>query len=139
MKKLIHSGYAGSFDMIYLDGPFNSGRIFTMQVQGTDVELANPWQELKSIHFYEKPELYLADYKARIELARKLLSDRGVLVLQISQKEGHYLKVLLDTFFIEITLYVKSSGKSQRIPIHTDVSLAYRMNLFFSMGRLRII
>ncbi|MBP1967879.1 adenine specific DNA methylase Mod [Paenibacillus aceris] len=32
-------------------------------------------------------------------MARELLSDRGVLVLQISQKEGHYLKVLLDTAF----------------------------------------
>lgn len=99
MTELINNGYAGSFDMIYLDGPFNSGRIFTMQVQGTNVELINPWQELKSIQFYERQELYLADYKLRLELARELLSDRGVLVLQISQKEGHYLKVLLDTVF----------------------------------------
>ncbi len=99
MKKLIVEGYAGSFDMIYLDGPFNSGRIFTMPIRGTSIELVNPWDELKSIQLYEKPELYLADYKKRINLSRELLSDSGVLVLQISQKEGHYLKVLLDSVF----------------------------------------
>lgn len=99
MKKLIEDGYAESFDMIYLDGPFNSGRIFSMPIQGTSVELVNPWHELKSIQHYEKPELYLADYKKRIEHARELLSNSGVLVLQISQKEGHYLKVLLDSVF----------------------------------------
>jgi DNA modification methylase len=99
MKKLIDEGFAESFDMIYFDGPFNSGRIFSMPIPGTSVELVNPWHELKSMQHYEKPELYLDDYKKRIELARELLSDSGVLVLQISQKEGHYLKVLLDSVF----------------------------------------
>ncbi|NQX64571.1 site-specific DNA-methyltransferase [Paenibacillus alba] len=99
MKKLIDEGYAGSFDMIYLDGPFNSGRIFTRKIRGTNVELVDPWHELKSIQLYDRPELYLDDYHKRIELARELLSTSGVLVLQISQKEGHYLKVLLDAIF----------------------------------------
>jgi hypothetical protein len=84
MKKLIDEGFAESFDMIYFDGPFNSGRIFSMPIPGTSVELVNPWHELKSMQHYEKPELYLDDYKKRIELARELLSDSGVLVLQIS-------------------------------------------------------
>jgi adenine specific DNA methylase Mod len=99
MEQLLRDGYKGKFDLIYFDGPFNSGRIFSMPNEKLGVNLINPWDELKGIAHYLNSELFLDDYLKRIRLAKELLSDTGMFVLQIYQKEGHYLKVMLDQEF----------------------------------------
>ncbi|MBO1513934.1 DNA-methyltransferase [Metabacillus bambusae] len=98
MKQLIDKGYSGKFDMIYLDGPFNSGLIFSMH-NDQGIEFVHPWDEAKSIRDHFQPNLYLEDYKIRMELAKELLSDTGLIVLQTNQIMGHYVKIKLDEVF----------------------------------------
>src|SRR5690606_2205648 len=43
--------------------------------------------------------LWLSVMYPRLELARALLNERGVLFVSIDDQEGHYLKVILDEIF----------------------------------------
>lgn len=99
MQELLNEGLGNHFSAIYFDGPFNSGRIFSMPHADLDVELINPWIELKNIIHFQDHDSYLEDYRDRILLAKELLNEKGIFILQINQREVHYMKVLLDQVF----------------------------------------
>src|SRR5687767_14880974 len=99
MKALINKGYTEKFDMIYFDGPFNSGWIFSVYNKELNEHLIDPWNEARTIKHFYNPDLYRSSYRERMEVARELLSEKGILVFQTSQKEGHYLKIILDDVF----------------------------------------
>lgn len=99
MKALINKGYKEKFDMIYFDGPFNSGWIFSIYNKELNEQIIDPWNEANTIKHFYNPDLYRSNYRERIEVARELLSEKGILVFQTSQKEGHYLKIILDDVF----------------------------------------
>lgn len=115
MQQLLEKGYRGKFDMIYLDGPFNSGLIFSM-VNEQSIEFVHPWDEVKSIRDYFQPNLYLEDYKKRIKLAKELLSNSGILVLQTNQFMGHYSKIKLDEVFGSENCLMEVIWKHSQIP-----------------------
>ncbi|MCM3269009.1 DNA methyltransferase [Paenibacillus elgii] len=73
--------YVGKVKLIYLDPPYNTGN---------DSFLYND----KFNH-----STWLTFMKNRLEIARELLREDGVLAVQLDDSEGPYLKVLLDSIF----------------------------------------
>ena len=99
MKCLIENGFQGSFQLIYFDGPFNSGLIYSDRNQPFDFEYTYPWSQYDSIINYMKPERYLESYKERIKLAWQLLREDGFFVLQTNQLFAHHMKVIIEEVF----------------------------------------
>ena len=85
--------YEGKIKCIYIDPPYNTGNAFE--------------------HYDDSVEhsTWLSLMRPRLELLRILLSDDGVIFVQIDDSEGDYLKVLLDEVFgrdnFETTFYIK--------------------------------
>lgn len=73
--------YAGQVKCIYIDPPYNTGAAF----EHYDDNLEN--------------SIWLGTIWPRLELLRDLLSDDGSLWVNIDDRQGHYLKVVLDEIF----------------------------------------
>ena len=65
MQQLIEQGYQGKFDMIYFDGPFNSGLIFSTPNPELDIDFFSPRSELHSIQNFFDNDHYLSEYKKK--------------------------------------------------------------------------
>ena len=77
-----------SFDLIYIDPPFNTGK--AQRAVGDD----------GTIRSFEDRIDNLADFlRPRAEHARRLLKDSGSFFLHIDCRESHYCKVMLDSVF----------------------------------------
>ncbi|WP_411700102.1 DNA-methyltransferase [Conyzicola sp.] len=98
-----------SFRLIYIDPPFNTGRVQARQTM-TTVRSAEGTRKGFQGRNYEtvKGLLYsyddsFADYwdflEPRLEEAWRLLDDRGTLYLHLDFREVHYAKVVLDALF----------------------------------------
>lgn len=76
-------------DIIYIDPPYNTGNEFIYndkRISSDDVFKHSTW-----LNFMKK----------RLQLAKKLLSDTGVILVSIDDNEQAYLKVLMDEIFGE--------------------------------------
>jgi site-specific DNA-methyltransferase (adenine-specific) len=98
-----------SFQLIYIDPPFNTGRVQARQTM-TTVRTAGGARKGFQGRSYEtvKGLLYsyddsFADYweflEPRLEEAWRLLDDTGTLYLHLDFREVHYAKVVLDALF----------------------------------------
>jgi site-specific DNA-methyltransferase (adenine-specific) len=132
---------ASSFQLIYIDPPFNTGRIQErtnrssrqsetgrLGFQGKKYE-----QIVQSVLSYDDA---FADYwsflEPRLEQAWRLLNQTGTLYLHLDYREVHYAKVLLDALFgrecflNEIIWAYDYGGKSKsRWPAKHDTILVY--------------
>ncbi len=132
---------ASSFQLIYIDPPFNTGRIQErtnrlarqsetgrLGFQGKRYE-----QIVQSVLSYDDA---FADYwsflEPRLEEAWRLLDQTGTLYLHLDYREVHYAKVLLDALFgrecflNEIIWAYDYGGKSKsRWPAKHDTILVY--------------
>lgn len=81
LRSLVASGYAGKVKCIYIDPPYNTGSAFE--------------------HYDDNVEhsIWLSLMKQRLELLRELLTEDGVLFVQIDDSEMPYLAVILDEIF----------------------------------------
>lgn len=79
--KALEKDYAGKIKCIYIDPPYNTGSAFE--------------------HYDDNLEhsIWLNLMKSRLELLKKLLSDDGLIYIQIDDNEQAYLKVLCDEIF----------------------------------------
>lgn len=106
VMKLIQKAYFGSFKMIYMDPPYNTGDDFIF-----DDDVDNPL-----LHYFEVvKQLNNGKYNAnntkhshsrwltmmlpRLFMARNLLSAEGVIFVSIDDHESHYLRILMDEVF----------------------------------------
>ena len=91
--KALESKYAGKIKCIYIDPPYNTGKAF------------NTYDDNR------EHSIWLSLMRDRLVLLRNLLSDDGVIYIQINDDEYAYLKVLCDEVFgrvnYETTFYVK--------------------------------
>jgi site-specific DNA-methyltransferase (adenine-specific) len=100
---------AESFRLIYLDPPFNTGRVQSRQAitttrssEGTRKGFkGNNYDTIKGI--LTKYDDTFADYweflEPRLIEAWRLLADDGTLYLHLDFREAHYAKVVLDALF----------------------------------------
>lgn len=77
--------HAGKIDVIYIDPPYNTGnKDFIYNDSYVDTE--DSYRHSKWLSFMSR----------RLRIAKKLLSDRGVIFISIDDNEVHNLKVLCD-------------------------------------------
>ncbi len=79
--KALEQEYAGKVKCIYIDPPYNTGNAFEHYDDGLE------------------HSIWLSLMRERLEILRRLLSEDGILFVQIDDTEQAYLKVLLDEIF----------------------------------------
>lgn len=99
----------GSFRVVYLDPPFNTGKTQRRQTLKTVRSLdggrvgfkGQTYETVKGVisAYSDTFEDYWAFLEPRLEQAFRLLTDDGTLYLHLDYREVHYAKVLLDALF----------------------------------------
>lgn len=100
---------SGAFTMIYIDPPFNTGRVQKQQAlrtlrsdTGSRVGFKGKTYETVRGTITQYDDMF-ADYwfflEPRLEEAWRLLAEDGTLYLHLDYREVHYAKVLLDALF----------------------------------------
>jgi site-specific DNA-methyltransferase (adenine-specific) len=131
-----------SFDLIYMDPPFNTGRL---QARHTLSAVADPEGGrvgfkgrryrsalLRSLSFEDGFADYIGFLEPRLERARALLAPHGTLYFHIDYREAHYCKLLLDEVFGRdaflnelIWAYDYGAKPRRRWPAKHDTILVY--------------
>jgi len=134
-----------AFRLIYIDPPFNTGRVQSRQAITTVRNVDGTRTGFKG-HNYDtiKGLLYsyddaFADYweflEPRLEEAWRLLDDEGTLYLHLDYREVHYAKVVLDALFGRenflneiIWAYDYGARAKRKWPAKHDTILVYVKN-----------
>ena len=98
-----------SFRLIYIDPPFNTGKVQTRQTMKTIRSATGnrvgfkgqTYETVKGVAFGYNDAFgdYWEFLEPRLEEAWRLLTDDGTLYLHLDYREVHYAKVLLDALF----------------------------------------
>lgn len=98
-----------SFRLIYIDPPFNTGKVQTRQTMktvrsetGSRIGFkGQSYETIKGVAFgyNDSFEDYWGFLEPRLEEAWRLLADDGTFYLHLDYREVHYAKVLLDALF----------------------------------------
>ena len=135
----------GSFTLIYLDPPFNTGRSQSRRSTTSKRTAGGPIKGFKGMQ-YERIRGDLMSYdddfddywsflEPRLAEAWRLLADDGTLYLHLDYREAHYAKVLLDALFGResflneiIWAYDYGAKSKNRWPTKHDTILVYVKN-----------
>jgi site-specific DNA-methyltransferase (adenine-specific) len=132
----------GSFQLVYIDPPFNTGR---QQARKTLRTVADADGErtgfqgrryraklLAESSYRDRFEDYLAFLAPRLEQAHRLLAGEGTLYFHIDYREAHHCKLLLDEIFTRecflneiIWAYDYGARSKRRWPSKHDTILVY--------------
>jgi site-specific DNA-methyltransferase (adenine-specific) len=133
----------GSFQLIYIDPPFNTGGIQQRRTLSALREddagdrtgfggRRYATVERGRISYPDSFEDYAGFIAPRLEEARRLLTDSGTLYFHIDWREAHYCKVLLDSIFGRdcflneiIWAYDYGGRRRNRWPAKHDTILVY--------------
>ena len=134
----------GLIDVIYIDPPYNT--------EATKTEGNNYKEEVEASKFIYRDKFtrdgWLNMMNERLKLARRLLSDTGVIFISIDDSEQAYLKVLCDEIFGEENFVAscprktrgsattKSNAELQKL---NDYVLIYFKNKSVSKFNLKIV
>ncbi len=98
-----------SIDLIYIDPPFNTGKVQVRAAIKTVRDEVGDRTGFKGRRYRTIPlgtrsypdfdENYLASLEPRLSRARELLKPNGSLFFHIDYREAHYCKILLDRLF----------------------------------------
>jgi len=139
MKALLAKGYEGQIDLIYIDPPFNTGENFNFS---SKISLGNKEYD-KELPMSERlaytdtwrrgVDSFLDMLYPRLQLMRKLLSEKGSIFVHCDSNASHYIKIIMDeifgkeNFINEIVWQRSASGKtiSRNISSDTDVIFWY--------------
>jgi len=80
--KLLEKTHRGRIDVIYIDPPYNTGNEFTYNDE--NIELTDTYRHSKWLSFMHE----------RLSLAKKLLSNEGIIFISIDDNEQANLKLL---------------------------------------------
>jgi site-specific DNA-methyltransferase (adenine-specific) len=132
----------GSFQLIYIDPPFNTGREQTRRTLQTSADDGGDRTGFQGRRYATKLlaessyrdafEDYLAFLTPRLEHAHRLLAHEGTLYFHIDYREAHYCKLLLDEIFGRecflnelIWAYDYGARSRRRWPAKHDTILVY--------------
>ena len=100
---------AGTFDMVYVDPPFNTGRPQHRERLRVVRDAAGDRagfggrryrsESLGALHFDDDYNDYLGFLVPRLAQARRVLAAHGTLYVHLDPRESHYVKVALDGVF----------------------------------------
>ena len=134
-----------SFQLIYIDPPFNTGRTQTRRTLSTVKDEAGDRVGFKgqtysttvtgSQAYADTFDDYLAFLEPKLREARRLLTESGTFYLHLDYREVHYAKVLLDRIFGRdcflneiIWAYDYGARATKRWPAKHDTILVYVKN-----------
>ena len=134
-----------SFRLIYLDPPFNTGRVQRRQSVSTTRTPdgarqgfgGNSYATVKGMlsRYDDRFDDYWAFLEPRLHEAWRLLDDQGTLYLHLDYREAHYAKVALDALFGResflnelIWAYDYGAKSTRRWPAKHDTILVYVKN-----------
>ena len=127
--RLLEKTHAGQIDLIYIDPPYNTGKEDFIY-DDNYISEEDSFRHSKWLSFMEK----------RLRIGRRLLSERGVLFVQISDIELAHLKTLCDEIFGEsnylnvISVNMKNiagasgGGEDKRFKKNCEYILVYAKN-----------
>jgi site-specific DNA-methyltransferase (adenine-specific) len=132
----------GSFQLVYIDPPFNTGRAQVRKtlsaVSDSDGERTGfqgrryRTQLLAESSYRDAFDDYLGFLEPRLEQARRLLREDGTLYFHIDYREAHHCKLLLDEIFGReqflnelIWAYDYGARAKRRWPAKHDTILVY--------------
>jgi site-specific DNA-methyltransferase (adenine-specific) len=139
---LLPSFADGSFQLVYIDPPFNTGRAQvrkTLSVVGDEQGERIGFQGrrystrlLGESSYRDSFDDYLGFLEPRLEQARRLLREDGTLYFHIDYREAHHCKLLLDEIFGReqflnelIWAYDYGARAKRRWPAKHDTILVY--------------
>lgn len=139
---ILESFPSQAFQMIYIDPPFNTGRIQRRQSlttnrssEGTRIGFKGLTYETikgKITTYNDQFDDYWSFLQPRLEQAWRLLNDSGTLYLHLDYREVHYAKVFLDALFGRecflneiIWAYDYGARSSKKWPTKHDNILVY--------------
>ena len=119
--KLLEKTHKGKIDVIYIDPPYNTGNkdfIYEDRMVGKE----DGYRHSKWLSFMNE----------RLKIAKKLLSQQGVIFISIDDNEYGQLKILCDSIyneenFVANIIWAKNSGNnnSVNVSIKTEYVLVY--------------
>lgn len=90
--------YAGKIDLVYIDPPFNTNQIFTIEDERVST-ISRKKNAMVAYSDQMTPSEYIEFMRERLILLRELLSEDGSIYLHIDMKMGHYVKIIMDEIF----------------------------------------
>jgi site-specific DNA-methyltransferase (adenine-specific) len=140
--ELLPTFAAESFQLVYIDPPFNTGKV---QARKTLRTVADPdgartgfqgrrytTRLLSESSYRDSFEDYLAFLAPRLEEAHRLLKREGTLYFHIDYREAHHCKLLLDEIFARecflneiVWAYDYGARTKRRWPAKHDTILVY--------------
>jgi site-specific DNA-methyltransferase (adenine-specific) len=140
--RLLPSFATGSFQLIYIDPPFNTGKAQvrrTLEVVSDERGERIGFQgrryrtrQLAESSYRDSFEDYLGFLAPRLEQAHRLLTREGTLYFHIDYRESHHCKLLLDEIFGRecflnelIWAYDYGARAKRRWPAKHDTILVY--------------
>jgi site-specific DNA-methyltransferase (adenine-specific) len=140
--ELLRAFAAQSFQLIYIDPPFNTGKLqarATLRaVQDSDGERIGfqgrrySTRQLAESSYRDSFEDYLGFLAPRLQEGHRLLAREGTLYFHIDYREAHYCKLLLDEIFGRdcflneiIWAYDYGARAKRRWPAKHDTILVY--------------
>lgn len=130
--KALEQDYAGKVKCIYIDPPYNTGSAFEHYDDGLE------------------HSIWLSLMRDRLEILKRLLSNDGVIFIQIDDNEQAYLKILMDEIFgrhnfvncISVKMSeatgVKMSHAQKRFPKLKEYILFYKKNAIPNIKPIKI-
>jgi site-specific DNA-methyltransferase (adenine-specific) len=132
----------GTFQLIYIDPPFNTGSTQTRRTLRTFADQRGDrtgfqgrryrTEHIVSSSYADTFDDYVGFLKPRLEHARRLLTETGTLYLHLDYREAHYCKILLDDLFGReaflneiIWAYDYGARSKRRWPTKHDTILVY--------------
>src|SRR3989338_5494046 len=105
MQALLSQGYEGQIDLVYIDPPFNTGENFNfpneIKVGDNTLEKEMPISErlAYSDTWARGLDSFLDMLYPRLQLMKRLLSNKGSIFVHCDANASHYIKLLLDEIF----------------------------------------
>jgi len=88
--------WTGKFQLIYLDPPFSSGKVYAARVNGGRDRQSQAVDAYRDDLDFDD---YLAWLERRLAFCRELLTESGTLYVHLDWHAVHYVKVALDRLF----------------------------------------
>ena len=150
MQALLSQGYEGQVDLIYIDPPFNTGENFNfpndVRIGNKEFELELPISErLAYTDTWERGiDSFLDMLYPRLQLMKRLLSNKGAIYLHCDQNASHYIKIIMDEIFgkdnfrneIIVRRIHKNIRERERVP---SLNVAVDYILFYAKSSEHLI
>lgn len=129
--KLLEKTHAGKIDVIYIDPPYNRGKIDFIY-NDDFVNKEDGFKHSKWLSFMSE----------RLLIAKSLLSDKGLLFISIDDNEIAQLRLLLDSIFGELNfvncfIWKRNSSvktEKDKFTINTEYVLLYAKSLSYKLS-----